>query len=532
MIDVRAGRHSSATPRTSTALRIGVVALVTAALAIVLPTAANASVNTGAAPGCCGASAILSPGDKTFLGRAAAPAANADDVWFTGTNGVLTELFYPNLDTPDFTDQQFLVGDSAHTWDQEEKSNSTHTVALAATNSLAWTVTNTGSNGLWKLVKTIYTDPNSPVVVENVTFTALSGTLANFALYQLSNPTQEGNGNSDTGTTATFNSRQMLVTSGSNYGATASNASAIAVGGGLNWLTSAGTPMLSSGFVGTNDGWTDLLGGTADHTMNNAYSSATGGNVAQMGQLDLGPVSTQTSVSFNLVIAMGATTTAAETNADAELTSLTSSPTGVKTAYNNQWATFCSGLNVYGSLGGQQYLVAAMGIKAAQDPSTGALVAGIGSPWGDSQSTTDLGYHRTWARDLFNSATGLMLAGDNADADAAAKFLFNHQQQADGHFPQNSLVSGAPSWTGIQMDETAYPIILAWQLRTYDPSIVNTTFYTAHIRPAAQYLRHERAEQSHGTLGGEQRLLAVVDRGRDRRGLPGLADRIGRRADR
>ncbi len=55
--------------------------------------------------------------------------------------------------------------------------------------------------------------------------------------------------------------------------------------------------MLSSGFVGVNDGWTDLLGGAADHTMNNAYSSATGGNVAQMGQLDLSSVGTQTSVS-------------------------------------------------------------------------------------------------------------------------------------------------------------------------------------------------------------------------------------------
>ncbi|HEV2637045.1 MAG TPA: carbohydrate-binding protein [Actinocrinis sp.] len=464
-------------------------ALLGAMVLVPAGTALAGTLNTGAAPGCCGTSATWSPGDKTFLGRAEAPTAAADDVWFTGTNGILTELFYPNLDTPDFTDQQFIVGDANHTWDQEEKTDSTHTVAQVQGDSMAWTVTNTGSNGRWKLAKTIYTDPGSPVVDEKVTFTVTSGDLGNYTLYQLSNPTQEGNGNDDTGTTATYDSRQMLVSSGSNTAGTATDASAIAVGDGLNWLSSGSTPMLSSGFEGVDDGWTDLLGGsTPDYTMNDAYSSATGGNLVQTGELNLAPVATQTSVTFNLVIGMGATTTAAESAADAELTGLTSSPTGVETSYNNQWSTWAAGLNSYSSLGGEQYLVSAMGIKASQDPSSGAIVAGMGSPWGDSQNTSDAGYHRTWSRDLFNSATALILAGDNADADSAAKFLFNDQQESDGHFPQNSFVNGTPSWTGVQMDETAYPIILAWQLRTYDSSLVSSSFYTAHIRPAAEYL--------------------------------------------
>jgi len=484
------GTRRAARLRPSRGVSIVAVGAMLAALVVIPATSAQAqTINTGAAPSCCGSAATWSPGNKTFLGRAEAPAATADDVWFTGTNGVLTELFYPNLDTPDFTDQQFIVGNSGHTWDQEEKTSSTHTVTQVAGNSMAWTVTNTGANGLWKIAKTIYTDPSSPVVDEQVTFSVTSGDLGNYLLYQLSNPTQEGNGNDDTGVTATYDSRQMLVASGSNSAGTATDASAIAVGNGLNWLTSGSTLMLSSGFEGANDGWTDLLGGsTPDYTMNDAYSSATGGNVVQMGELNLAPVATQTSVTFNLVIGMGGTTTTAESNADAELTSLASSPTGVETSYNSQWASWTSGLNTYSSLGGEQYLVSAMGIKTSQDPSSGAIVAGLGSPWGDAQDTTDLGYHRTWSRDLFNSATALMLAGDNADADAAAKFLFDDQQESDGHFPQNSYVNGTPSWTGVQMDETAYPIILAWQLRTYDPSLISSSFYTAHIRPAAEYL--------------------------------------------
>jgi glucoamylase len=484
------GTKWAARARRGRVVPFAAVTAMLAALVVVPATSAQAvTVNTGAAPSCCGSTATWSPGDKTFLGRAESPAATADDVWFTGTNGVLTELFYPNLDTPDFTDQQFIVGDSGHTWDQEEKTSSTHTVTQVAGNSLAWTVTNTGANGLWKIAKTVYTDPSAPVVDEQVTFSVTSGDLGDYLLYQLSNPSQEGNGNDDTGVTATYDSRQMLVASGSNTADTATDASAIAVGNGLNWLTSGTTPMLSSGFEGTDDGWTDLLGGSSpDYTMNDAYSSATGGNVVQMGELNLAPVATRASVTFNLVIGMGGTTTAAESNADAELTSLASSPTGKETSYNSQWASWISGLSTYSSLGGEQYLVSAMGVKASQDPSSGAIVAGLGSPWGDAQNTTDLGYHRTWSRDLFNSATALMLAGDDADADAAAKFLFDDQQESDGHFPQNSYVNGTPSWTGVQMDETAYPIVLAWQLRTYDPSLISSSFYTAHIRPAAEYL--------------------------------------------
>ena len=481
--------RNTVTARRPPFLAAAAVLLAAAAIPIAAAPASAATVSTGTAPGCCGLSSTWSPGNKTFLGRAAAPSATSDDTWFTGTNGILTEIFYPNLDTADFTDQQFIVGDAGHTWDETEKTDASHNVSLVNGNALAWTVTNTGNNGDWKITKTIYTDPGRPVVIEHVTFTALQGTVGNYLLYQLSNPAQDGNGNADTGQTVTYNGRQMLVTTGENLAGNGSNASAIAVGNGLNWLTQNGIPMLSSGYVGTNDGWQDLLGGSSpDHTMNDAYSLASGGNIAQMGQLDLSPVASQTSASFDLVIGLGSSAGSAESAADSELSSLAASPNGTLSSYTSQWQSWTGGLNTYGGIGGQQYLTAAMALKASQDPSTGALVAGLGTPWGDAAGASNLGYHRTWARDAFNSATALMLAGDNADADSLAHFLFDHQQQSDGHFPQNSLVSGTPSWNGIQLDETAYPIILAWQLRSYDPALTGSSYYTNHIRPAANYL--------------------------------------------
>ena len=34
-------------------------------------------------------------------------------------------------------------------------------------------------------------------------------------------------------------------------------------------------------------------------------------------------------------------------------------------------------------------------------------------------------------------------------------------QEADGHWPQNFWLNGSPYWEGIQLDEVAFPIILA-----------------------------------------------------------------------
>ena len=62
--------------------------------------------------------------------------------------------------------------------------------------------------------------------------------------------------------------------------------------------------MVSSGFVGRNDGYTDLFAGAGDKTMDFRFDGAFGGNVAQMGWIDTGS-GTATSVSFDLVLAFG-----------------------------------------------------------------------------------------------------------------------------------------------------------------------------------------------------------------------------------
>lgn len=460
---------------------------------------------SGSAPNGPGASSVWTPSNNTILGTA---ANTTSDVWFTGYNGIIGEVFYPSADTPDTTDLQFLVSDSNHTWVDEEKVDTTNQTQLYDNHSLAWSVTNTAKNGKYRISKTIYTDPARNTLIQSVTFTALTGTISNYQLFVLYNPTIHNAGNNNSSSTATAGGRTMLVSTD----ASGSYASALAAS--FPYQSS----MTSSGFVGQNDGWTDLKGSSncgsgscPDHTMSYTYSSATSGNTAQTGQLDLsngGTINTQTatSVTFNLDLAFGQTGggNSAAVNAEQTLNSTLGDTSNMLSTYVSQWNTFDNGLNAPPAVGNtlalqqarqQEYFLAANTLKAAQDKQSGTFVAGLGIPWGGSQGDGNAGgYHLVWERDMYEFSSALIVAGDTADPRRAVLWAFNSQQQSDGHFPQNSYVNGTPYWNGIQMDEQAFPIILAWKL-----GITDNTNYTQHIKPAANYII------THGPITGQER---------------------------
>ncbi len=75
-------------------------------------------------------------------------------------------------------------------------------------------------------------------------------------------------------------------------------------------------------------------------------------------------------------------------------------------------------------------------------------------------------------------------------------FLFDRQQLPDGSMPRNSLVNGktAPDSFGTQLDETAYPILMADTL-----GLSTASFYATHIKPAANFLI------AHGPSFGSER---------------------------
>ena len=99
-------------------------------------------------------------------------------------------------------------------------------------------------------------------------------------------------------------------------------------------------------------------------------------------------------------------------------------------------------------------------IKSHEDRTfPGAFVASLSVPWGEASNSRG-GYHLVWARDLVETAGALVALGCLADAQRILIYLIA-TQQANGHWLQNQWLGGKPFWQGIQLDETAFPVLLA-----------------------------------------------------------------------
>ena len=95
--------------------------------------------------------------------------------------------------------------------------------------------------------------------------------------------------------------------------------------------------------------------------------------------------------------------------------------------------------------------------------SLGALVASLSIPWGYNNPDQDSGYHLVWPRDMCQSATALLAAGE-MDLPLRGLMFLAASQSSDGGFHQNFYINGIPYWDGVQLDEISYPIILAYRL--------------------------------------------------------------------
>ncbi len=72
-----------------------------------------------------------------------------------------------------------------------------------------------------------------------------------------------------------------------------------------------------------------------------------------------------------------------------------------------------------------------------------------------------------WTRDLVHSATALLATGQIGTPLRALIWLAAIQRP-DGSFPQNSWIDGTAYWSGLQLDQVAFPILLAWRLHKQD----------------------------------------------------------------
>ena len=153
-------------------------------------------------------------------------------------------------------------------------------------------------------------------------------------------------------------------------------------------------------------------------------------------------------------------------------------------AYVRQWQRTVvkpkSDFSEHTSDGGHMYRLSRCILLAHEDKTfQGALVASMSIPWGETKDDNDLGgYHLVWTRDLAQSATALLASGQTGTPLRALIWLAAIQR-TDGRFPQNSWINGDAYWCGVQLDEMAAPILLAWRLQSegvtlgrFDPCVM------------------------------------------------------------
>ena len=259
----------------------------------------------------------------------------------------------------------------------------------------------------------------------------------------------------------------------------------------------------SVGYAGTaSDGLTQL---DASHALTTRYTSAPDGHI--IATEDVTPAgagqSGASARSVTLALGFGRTSAGAVDAAGASLRQ----PFGsVLDAYQSGWHAYDAGLNrppaTLAGLHPQEpevsaaYYLSANVLKASEDKTfPGAIVASLASPWGQAVSAGTVSggkavyfgsYREVFSRDLYEVFTGLLVDGDLATARAAARFLLERQQLPTGEIPRNSLLNGkaAPDTGGDQFDETAYPILMAYQAGLGG----DATLWRQHIIPAADFL--------------------------------------------
>ena len=479
-------------------------ALAAAALsAAALTTSTAAAAPTGQAPGGPGAQSYLGAARKDCFGTA---RNTTSKVWFTVAGGVLSDVFSPSIEATNVNTVQYIVTDGRTFADLQQR-DMTYSLSSPDPSGMVCQVTSTDRAHGFRLVSDYITDPARASVVVHTTLEPLHGAanavskLKVYVRYDATIDNSGGGGSTNGGANnATVDPSTTALVS-SDTTAPTGPFSAQVVGALL-----ADRPFLaeSSGFVGTpSDGLSQL---DAHHALVNDYRSATDGNVVQTALLDTLP-----GQPFTLALGFAADAGGAVAAAQHSATQPFARTLG---QYEAGWRTYDASLRhppaaLPGFSGAQNaamqstYWLSANVIKAAEDKTNiGAFVASPTDPWGQSvpASTTHAGwtYREVFARDSYETFTGLLADGDTASAREMVRFMFDKTQQPDGSFPRDSELDGsvAPDTFGLsEIDEVAYPLLMAW-----DAGLTgDASFYRDHIRPAADYI------VDHGPSTGAER---------------------------
>jgi glucoamylase len=458
---------------------------------------------------------------KSGVGTSLKPISK---VWYSISHGILNEIYYPQVDQACTKDLGLIVTDGKDFF-SEEKLHTSHTIKQIAKGVPGYHITNSCNEHHYRIEKEILSDPIRDAVIQRIQFFPMNKKRKDFKLYMLLAPHLGNYGSCNTAWVGNYKGLPMLFAQRGDV--------SLALACSVPWKRG------SAGFVGTSDGWQDL---NKHKEMQWEFERAENGRVALIGEFDLDEI-----MGNSFVVALGFGRNPEEAGQRARASILESFETS-KAKFIAEWEGWQKKLFSFDKFkkgfSPKYFQISASMLKSHESKRhPGALIASLSIPWGYSRGDDDLGgYHLVWPRDMVQTAGGLLAAKAFDDARRVLNYLMITQEE-DGHWTQNMWLDGRPYWSGIQMDQTALPIMLVDLVnREVNLTEDEVKHFWPMVRKAASYLvlngpitDQDRWEENAGystfTLAVEIAALLIAAEHAEKNNEPQVADFLRHTAD-
>jgi len=366
---------------------------------------------------------------------------SSSKVWYSINHGILNEIYYPQVDQACTKDLSMIVTDGKEFF-SEEKNHTTHHIKNIASGVPGYIITNSCKNNHYRIEKEVISDPFRDTLLQRIQFFPTNKKRKDFKLFMLLAPHLGNRGAENTAWVGNYKGLPMLFAQRGD--------TSLALACSVPWKKT------SAGFVGVSDGWQDLM---LHKEMAWQFERAENGNVALTAEFDLAETSNN---SFVVALGFGRNSEEAGQRARA---SIFEGFESAKSQFISEWEGWQKKSFVpdkmQKSTEPKYFAISAAMLKSHESKRhPGALIASLSIPWGYSRGDDDLGgYHLVWPRDMVQTAGGLLAANAFEEARRVLNYLMVTQED-DGHWTQNMWLDGSPYWKGIQMDQTALPIML------------------------------------------------------------------------
>ena len=458
----------------------------------------NLQTSKAAAPGAPGSDPFWSYAGKTGIGTSYeqyqngqytndASTGTVSKVWFSIAKGMITETMFGLIHQAQIKDMQFVVTGENFTVSEADDLDVTidylYKDKQGRPLSLAYKIVSKDKQGRFTLEKHVFTDPDGQsLFVRSVFNTELKDVKA----YVVVNPYIDNNGLDDFAKTT---DQGLVAWQDDNY---------------LTLQSSTKFGIKTVGFTGISDGLNELKN---SKSLNTTYSNTgeQSGNVSMLAELG----SIERNTTFDLVLSFGHSE---QQSAEQGTQTLAKGYQTVLDNFNGKgaslgWQDYLQSLTPIDKMAeqtadnGKLLYTSAMVLKAQEDKThAGALIASLSNPWGETVSakTGSTGYKAVWVRDFYQVAMAFMALGDTATAKTAFEYLEKVQVNSktpgnngdSGWFLQKTHVDGELEWVGVQLDQTAMPIMLAWKLNKANvlSDAELKDWYARMLKPAADFL--------------------------------------------